>query len=454
MNKLVNLLFTICICLIVVSCSKETTINITVEKKQNLSLYMFDKGDINVLQAFEMNPETNAGKVVVQLPYEGLYLIGQNEYASFPVYLRYGDIVNMEYKDNRLQLLGEAGKENQLLFEWENIVGEIRTHAFLYNYLAGGHSVSYEEFFKELEEVAPKQKDIRERVKHINGDFASFMKTKIQADWDFYAISYLKSFAHQIPDSVVLPDIYEKLQENEITLEADLLDLPYAGNILEAYAWFYNRNKGAGTIENIKNEMEFLKDKNFQQEYLLTIASRYKFYDELQSLLDLVGDGFFVEDYSFRLGKIKEKLSWSAPGLQAPDFKAMKLDSTWVRLSDFKGKVVVVDVWATWCEPCKRMMPLFHQLEQELKDENIAFINVCVGTWVEADLWKKMAKEFQVENNTSFVDGWKSDFVKDYHITGVPRYMIFDEEGRIVSVKAPNPLKPELKELIIKTLND
>ena len=54
MNKLVNLLFTIGICLIVVSCSKETTINITVEKKQNLSLYMFDKGDINVLQAFEM----------------------------------------------------------------------------------------------------------------------------------------------------------------------------------------------------------------------------------------------------------------------------------------------------------------------------------------------------------------------------------------------------------------
>ena len=89
MNKLVNLLFTICTCLIVVSCSKETTINITVEKKQNLSLYMFDKGDINVLQSFEMNPETNAGKVVVQLPYEGLYLIGQNEYASFPVYLRH-----------------------------------------------------------------------------------------------------------------------------------------------------------------------------------------------------------------------------------------------------------------------------------------------------------------------------------------------------------------------------
>ena len=182
-------------------------------------------------------------------------------------------------------------------------------------------------------------------------------------------------------------------------------------------------------------------------------AYHVKFYDELQSLLDEVGDGFFDDDYKSRLNKIKEKLSWSAPGLQAPDFKAMKLDSTWVSLSDFKGKVVVVDVWATWCEPCKRMMPLFHQLEQELKDENVAFINVCVGTWAEVDLWKTMAKGFQIEENTSFVNGWKSDFVKDYHISGVPRYMIFDEEGRIVSVKAPNPLKPELKELIIKTLN-
>lgn len=453
MSKLVNLLFTICVCMFVVSCTKETTINIAVETKQDLSLYMFNKGDINVLQAFEINPETNTGKVVVQLPYEGLYLIGQNEYALFPVYLKYGDIINLEYKDNRLQLLEEGGNENQLLFEWENMIGDIRTHAFLYNFLAGGHSVSYDEFFAELEDIAPKQKDIRERMKHTNGDFASFMDTKIQADWDFYAISYLKNFAHQIPDSVALPDIYQKLQKSEITLKAELLDLPYVGNILEAYAWFYNQNKGTVAKENIKNEMKFLKDKDFQQEYLLTIASRYKFYDELQSLLELIGDDFFVEDYSLRLNKIKEKLSWSTPGLQAPDFKAMKLDSTWVSLSDFRGKVVVVDVWATWCEPCKRMMPLFHQLEQELKDENIAFINVCVGTWVESDLWREMAEEFQIEDNTSFVSGWKSDFVKDYHITGVPRYMIFDEEGRIVSVKAPNPLKPELKELIIKTLN-
>jgi thioredoxin-related protein len=98
------------------------------------------------------------------------------------------------------------------------------------------------------------------------------------------------------------------------------------------------------------------------------------------------------------------------------------------------------------------MTPLYHQLAEEMKQENVVFLNVCVGTWVEVDLWRKMSENYQIEENTSFVNGWKSDFVKKYQISGVPRYMIFDKEGRIVSVKAPNPTTPRLKEMIVKTL--
>ena len=98
-------------------------------------------------------------------------------------------------------------------------------------------------------------------------------------------------------------------------------------------------------------------------------------------------------------------------------------------------------------------MPLFHDLQEEFKgNDGIAFLSVCVGVWIESDQWLKMSKEFGITKNNGFVSGWKSDFVKDYHITGVPRYMVIDREGKIVSLVAPNPANPKLKELILKTL--
>jgi hypothetical protein len=72
--------------------------------------------------------------------------------------------------------------------------------------------------------------------------------------------------------------------------------------------------------------------------------------------------------------------------------------------------------------------------------------------WVEADLWLKMSREFGITENNFFVEGWKSDFVKDYHISGVPRYMVIDREGKVVSLVAPNPATEALKELILKTI--
>ena len=54
----------------------------------------------------------------------------------------------------------------------------------------------------------------------------------------------------------------------------------------------------------------------------------------------------------------------------------------------------------------------------------------------------------------SFVDSWTGEFAKNYRITGIPRYMIFDKFGRIVSVAAPNPTTPKLKKLIEDTLED
>lgn len=436
-----------CICMIVASCSNEATILGTADNAK-IILYSFIDGEISMVQCAEVDKESSSFELSVQLPYEGIYLIGRYAEALFPVYLKGGEKVSADYKDNRLYLTGHLSKENSLLYKWENQSNEVKINSFLYNYLPGENSCGYEEFFKSLDEVAAHRDDMLKELDGKKGDFYEWMRTKLCADLDFYALSYLRAFGMNIPENESLPSYYDNMDPDAIFQNQKILTLPYAGKMLETYVWYLEKED----VQSLSYPFTIFKDRTLQQEYLVSSASQFRYYDEYENLLSECGADFFTGPYKKRMEKIEAGLSWSKSGTKAYDFKAMAPDSTWVRLSDYKGKTVVVDVWATWCDPCRRMMPLFHDMQKDFKGENIVFMSICVGVWVEVDKWEELSREYQLKENNFFIEGWNSEFAKNYHISGVPRYMIFDKEGRIVTVDAPNPTTDKLKQLILKTL--
>ena len=98
------------------------------------------------------------------------------------------------------------------------------------------------------------------------------------------------------------------------------------------------------------------------------------------------------------------------------------------------------------------MIPYFKQLEKELSDPELTFMSVCIGASAEKDLWEKLVNKHQLSGNVVFVQGWTRDFAEDYHITGVPRFMIIDREGKVYSFAAPAPKYPQLKQMILQAL--
>ena len=121
-------------------------------------------------------------------------------------------------------------------------------------------------------------------------------------------------------------------------------------------------------------------------------------------------------------------------------------------LSDFKGKVVVVDVWATWCGPCKAEIPHLKKLEKEFEGrDDIVFLGVSVDKAKDKDKWLKMIDEQQMAGIHLFADGF-SQIAESYQITGIPRFMVFDKQGNIVSTNAPRPSNPQLKTLLLNEL--
>jgi thiol-disulfide isomerase/thioredoxin len=136
--------------------------------------------------------------------------------------------------------------------------------------------------------------------------------------------------------------------------------------------------------------------------------------------------------------------SWKSlwKGNEAPGFAYNDIEGNTVSLSDLKGKVVYVDVWATWCGPCKREIPHLIELEEAMHEENVAFVSVSIDE--DAEAWRTMVTEDQLGGiQIHAVEAWESDICDNYKINGIPRFILIDQNGVIVSAKAPRPSSGE-----------
>ena len=117
------------------------------------------------------------------------------------------------------------------------------------------------------------------------------------------------------------------------------------------------------------------------------------------------------------------------------------------KLSDFKGKYVYIDVWATWCGPCRAEIPFLKKTEEKYEGKNIAFVSISVDVQKDFEKWKKFVAEKQLGGVQLFADkDWNSDFMKSFSINSIPRFILIDPAGKIVSADAARPSSPKLQE--------
>ena len=151
-------------------------------------------------------------------------------------------------------------------------------------------------------------------------------------------------------------------------------------------------------------------------------------------------------------GKKADELTIFAKGAQAYNFKLEDTKGKMVSLSDFKGKVVVVDIWAMWCAPCLTEKPFYQKVEEEFKHrDDIIFLGISHDGLSRKTNWKDFVAK-KGWKNIELIANYNESVGKYYKIEGIPRFMIFDKEGKIVTVDAPRPSDPAFKKLIDQTL--
>ena len=107
-------------------------------------------------------------------------------------------------------------------------------------------------------------------------------------------------------------------------------------------------------------------------------------------------------------------------------------------MSDLKGNLVYVDIWATWCGPCIAEHPRWDKLKTEFEDKPVAFLTVSIDDSEEP--WRKMVKSKNMVGLQWFTqNAWNSDFTQHFMVNSIPRFLLLDEEGKIIDPFAERP---------------
>jgi thiol-disulfide isomerase/thioredoxin len=125
-----------------------------------------------------------------------------------------------------------------------------------------------------------------------------------------------------------------------------------------------------------------------------------------------------------------------ANGKDAPDFTSFTLDGKPVKLSDLRGKTVILDFWSTWCGPCKASMPHIEEVWKKTQEKGVVVLAVCV--WDSKEAFDKWVPEnstkytFPVTFDTAGRDSAKSVAGKLFNVSGIPTTFVIDKDGKVV----------------------
>ncbi|TAF75319.1 MAG: TlpA family protein disulfide reductase [Bacteroidetes bacterium] len=144
-----------------------------------------------------------------------------------------------------------------------------------------------------------------------------------------------------------------------------------------------------------------------------------------------------------------ERIKSTAIGSIAPEIMLSDSAGKTIKLSEKRGKYILLDFWASWCRPCRQMSDQLVDFNQKFKDKNVEIFSVSIDD--KAENWKKaILKDKYTWTNVSDLLGWKSKAAFQYNVNAIPSNLLIDKNGKII---AKNFNMDEATELIIKELS-
>lgn len=226
----------------------------------------------------------------------------------------------------------------------------------------------------------------------------------------------------------------------------------YRNLVMEHFSSRFDNSENEEVAKEVLREIKELPIKKFVKRFayrlMPTVTDSKSDIEKKEAYIRYITDD---KKILTKLDELLADINSLKPGVASPLFTYESIDGKKVALADLKGKLVYIDVWATWCGPCKAEIPYLQKLEREYHKKNIHFVSISVDQDKKA--WENMVKKdklggLQLWANSSR----KSDFIDSYKIKGIPRFILLDKEGKIINANAPRPSSKEIKLLFNECL--
>ncbi|SMO38829.1 TlpA family protein disulfide reductase [Solitalea koreensis] len=410
---------------------------------KDITLYAIKDGETKEIAKSNLAEDGSFG-FMFNPSQEGFYAIGWGEFlrGKFPVYLKKGDKAEVAIYNRTIDFIGKQSPENAVLYKWMQMTESIRYNSF--------HSMqTHNQFFPALTELAAQADLFKKSINTKNAVFNESMKQTVAYDLDLYALNFLG-----VPRGGVflkkeqLPPYYNTIVDSKKFNDC-VLGMLHGKRFMDMYANFAIPGRGS-----LDQKITAFSNDHVKGAYILNsgrdMPNNYAAY---RDFMNKYGKYFQTPYQKSVVEELGIKLYSSETGPKpAANFTYPDQHGKMVSLSDFKGKVVVVDVWATWCGPCKQQIPYLKKMEEAFKGKDVVFMSVSLDYEKDKQKWLDMLKELDLHGIQLFAGGW-TKITKDYAISAIPRFMVFDKAGNVVSTDSPRPSDPKLKEILEKELS-
>ena len=357
----------------------------------------------------------------------------------YPVYMRAGEELEINAAAGHITYSGKLSAENNVFAQWYTMLAPLRH----FGYSREGAMEAGGRYQVTLDSLVQPAADFIQKIKTGNNDFDVFAKRLLSYGFKYDAMSPFL-MAYEPSKRSDYPAYVTNLFNTEKFTDANLWTIPGGFNYIQALAFtkYIIYQSGMG----LANEMIIpeIGNENIRAEFTIIVAERGGF-ENINKFNEKNAQYMVTADQKKRLAEIVKRQRLKVPGSDWSDFAYPDIQGKSRRLSDFLGKVVLVDVWATWCKPCIAEQPALEKLEEEFKGKEVVFMSVSIDT--EKDKWKKMVEENKLSGLHLYSNN-QGSLLKDYEIVAVPRFILFDKKGKVVQFDAMRPSDPKLKALI------